>query len=459
MPSATVAVIGGGVSGLAAAYQLQQQGTSFVLIEKSDRLGGLILTEKINDFTIDAGPDSLLVQKPAAIELCNELGLQNQLISTLTPRTAYIVKDRILHPIPQGSVFGIPTNLESLLASGYLSTQAKIRMAEDLVIPPKIDKSDESVGSFFRRRFGNETVDYLATPLLAGIHAGNVEQLSMHALFPRLVKAETQHGSVIRGFRNRHLDSASSASNHGVFRSLTGGLQTLTNALIQALPRSSVKHGKDITSISGSGPFTLRFSSGGNLSVDKVICATPAHVTANVVQSLNPEIAHLLSSIAYTSIATIATSYPRAAITHALTGTGFVVPETESDLSITACTWISSKWPGRSPADHVLLRSFVGGARAPEALEQSDQALIRSVRHDLRHLLGIGVSPSLTRVYRWPRANPQPHVGHLDLVAQIDRHLRAYPGLQLIGASLRGVGIPDCVAAGRAAGRAATSGN
>ena len=458
MSSATVAVIGGGISGLAAAYQLHQQGTSFVLIEKSDRLGGLIFTEKIHDFTIDAGPDSLLVQKPAALQLCDELGLQNQLVSTLTPRTAYIVRDGILHPIPQGSVFGIPTNLESLLASDYLSTQAKIRMAEDLVIPPKLDDSDESVGSFFRRRFGSEAVEYLATPLLAGIHGGNVEQLSMRALFPRLVKAETQYGSVIRGFRNRRPDPGSSASNHGVFRSLTGGLHTLTNALTQALPRSSVKHGTDVTNISGSGPFNVRFSSGGNLLVDKVICATPAYVTASVVQSLNPELSRLLSSIPYTSIATIATSYPRTAITHALNGTGFVVPETESQFSITACTWISSKWPGRSPNGHVLLRSFVGGARAPKALDQSDQALIKAVRNDFRHLLDISVPPSLIRVYRWPRANPQPHVGHLDLVAQIDQHLRAYPGLQLIGASLRGVGIPDCVAAGRTAGRAAISG-
>jgi|TARA_B100000686_G_scaffold339082_1_gene412575 oxygen-dependent protoporphyrinogen oxidase len=457
MPSTTVAVIGGGISGLAAAYQLHQQDTSFVLIEKSDRLGGLILTEKTDDFTIDAGPDSLLVQKPAAIELCVELGLQNQLVSTLTPRTAYIVRDGILHPIPQGSVFGIPTNLESLLASGYLSKQAKIRMAEDLVIPPKLDESDESVGSFFRRRFGNEAVAYLATPLLAGIHAGNVEHLSMRALFPRLVKAETEHGSVIRGFRNRRSDATSSAASHGVFRSLTGGLHTLTNALAQALPRSSIKYGTDVTNISDSGPFTVSFSSGENLSVDKVICATPSYVTASVVQSLNPELSRLLSSIPYTSIATIATSYPRAAINHALNGTGFVVPETESPLSITACTWISSKWPGRSPDGHVLLRSFVGGARAPEALDQSDHALTKSVQNDLRRLLDIDVSPSLTRVYRWPRANPQLHVGHLELVAQIDRHLRAYPGLQLIGSALRGVGIPDCVAAGRAAGRAATT--
>ena len=448
MSNASVAVIGGGISGLTAAYQLHRQGTPFVLLEKSDRLGGLILTEQINDFTIDAGPDSLLIQKPAAVELCVELGLQNHLVSTLEPRTAYIVRHGILHPIPQGSVFGIPTNLEALLASHYLSPRAKIRMTQDLVLPPKADESDESVASFFRRRFGNETVDYLASPLLAGIHAGNVEQLSMHALFPRLVEAERRHGSVIRAFRNRR---KSPNSTHGLFRSLTGGLQTLTNALTQVLPNSAVKSGVEVTSISGSGPFTIRFSSGEDLQVSKVICATPAYTTSTIVEQIAPELSNLLSPIPHTSMATIATSYPRSSIRHLLNGTGFVVPETESDLSITACSWISSKWPGRSPDNHVLIRSFIGGSRAPDALDQSNQALITTVQRDLRTLLDIRAPASLTRVYRWPRANPQPHVGHLERVAQIDRHLSAYPGLQLIGPALRGVGIPDCVAAGRTA--------
>ena len=451
MPSATVAVIGGGISGLATAYQLQKQGISFVLLEKSNRLGGMIFTEEIDDFTIDAGPDSLLVQKPAAIELCTELGLQDQLVSTLKPRTAYIVRDAKLHPIPQGTVFGIPTNLESLLATGYLSTQAKIRMAEDLVIPPKLSQSDESVASFFRRRFGNESVDYLAAPLLAGIHAGNVERLSIRALFPSLVDAETRHGSVIRGLRHRRPDSTSSASTHGVFRSLTGGLRTLTDALTKTLPSSAINYDANVESISGSGPFTISFSNRKHFSVGKVICTTPAYVTANIVRSLKPELTNLLSSISHTSIAIVVTSYPRKAITHALNGTGFVVPETERGLSLAACTWISSKWPSRSPSSHVLLRSFVGGARAPEALDQSDDRLIESVQHDLRKLLDIRVSPSLTRVYRWPQANPQPAVGHVELVGEIDRLLNSYPGLLLIGSSLRGVGIPDCVAAGRSA--------
>ena len=455
MNSASVAVIGGGISGLTAAYQLHKEGTSFVLIEKSDRLGGLIFTEQVADFTIDAGPDSLLIQKPAAVELCVELGLHNQLVPTLQPRTAYIVRNGKLHPIPKGSVFGIPTNLEALLASHYLSPQAKIRMAQDLVLPPKTDESDESVASFFRRRFGKETVDYLASPLLAGIHAGNVEQLSMHALFPRLVEAERQQGSVIRAFRNRPTGLTSTTSTDGLFRSLTGGLQTLTTSLTQSLPNSAVKSGVEATSISGSGPFSVTLSSGENLSFDKVICATPAYATSTIVQSLAPELSDLISSIPYTSIATVAIAYPRSSIDDLLNGTGFVVPEIEPNLSIAACTWISSKWPGRSPESHVLLRGFIGGSRAPQTLNQSDQALITTVQQDLRSLLGIRVPASLARVYRWPRANPQPHVGHLELVAQIDRHLSTYPGLQIIGAALRGVGIPDGIAAGRAAGHAA----
>ena len=365
------------------------------------------------------------------------------------------MKNGVLHALPRGTVFGIPTNLEALLAAHYLSPQAKLRMAQDLTVPPRTDESDESVASFFRRRFGNETVDYLASPLLAGIHAGDVERLSMHALFPRLVEAERQHGSVIRALRNRRIAPASLNATQGLFRSLTGGLQTLTNALTQVLPNTAVKSGVEVTSISGSGPFAIKCSTGEIFSADKVIFATPAYATSTIVRHLAPELSKLLLSIPYTSIATIANSYPRSSINHSLNGSGFVVPEIEPDLNIAACTWISSKWPGRSPNSHVLLRSFIGGTRAPKALDQSDQALIATAQQDLHNLLDIKAPASLTRVYRWPRANPQPHVGHLELVTQIDRHLGAYPGLQIIGAALRGVGIPDCVAAGRAAGRAA----
>ena len=200
MDTVDVAVVGGGIAGLAAAYELHARGARFRVLEADSRVGGVILTERIDGFTIDAGPDSLLTQKPAAIGLCNELGLGNRLVATLPPRTAYILRAGTLYPLPEASVLGVPTRLLPLMSSGLLSARAKLRMAMDLVLPARssADTDDESIGSFFRRRFGDEAVTYLAEPLLAGIHSGDVERLSMRALFPRLLDAERQAGSVIR---------------------------------------------------------------------------------------------------------------------------------------------------------------------------------------------------------------------------------------------------------------------
>ena len=454
MTDAAVAVIGGGISGLAAAYELHQQQVPFVLLEKSDRLGGLVRTDCVSGFTIDTGPDSLLIQKPAAVDLCTELGLSNQLVPTLPPRTAYVVRGGTLRPLPRASVFGIPTRVGSLLASRLLSWRGKLRMGFDLVTPRRRELTDESVASFFRRRFGNESVTYLAEPLLAGIHAGDVERLSMHALFPRLVEAEREHGSVIKAFRHISTLNSAEPSAEGVFRSLTGGLGTLATALVDALPISSLHRGSEATGLTGQGPFTITRIGAPPLTVNEVICALPAYAVTQLLCTVSTELSELCGSVPSTSVATVVLAFARSAVAHPLNGTGFVVPRSEPALSITAATWISSKWPVRAPEGQVLMRGFIGGARAPRALDQSDDDLLASVHSDLSRLLGITANPSLARVYRWPRANPQLHVGHLDRVAEIDRQLETYRGLQIIGAAFRGVGIPDCVAAGRKAGRA-----
>ena len=442
-----VAIIGGGISGLSAAYELHKRRVPFLLLERGNRLGGVIRTESVDGFTIDGGPDSLLIQKPAALELCEELGLGERLVSTLPPRTAYVFKAGCLYPLPEASVLGIPTRLRPLATTSLLSAAGKVRMAMELVTPPSVSDEDESIGSFFRRRFGDESVTYLAEPLLAGIHAGDVERLSMRALFPRLVSAEREHGSVIRRFRS--LSRSVGRPKDGLFRSLPGGIGELTGALVSTLETTSLRTGQDVTRISGPSPLTVHAASGETVQASQVIVATPAYVTARLLSGLDPELDALCGSIPYTSTATVVLSYPRRSVAHHLNGTGFVVPRAESQLALMAGSWVSSKWPGRAPEGQVLLRGFVGGARNASALDQTDAELVAAAHEDFSRLLGISGDPVITRVYRWPRLNPQYEVGHLKKLAKIDARLGTLPGLHIIGAGFRGVGIPDCVAQGR----------
>ena len=460
MSRVAVAVVGGGISGLAAAYELHRRRTPFVLLERSERLGGVIRTDRSDGFTIDAGPDSLVTQKPAAIALCGELGLADRLIPTRAPRTAYVVRRGALHALPPRSVFGIPTGLGALAADRLLSWRGRLRLGLDLVAapPPKqreAAEQEESIGTFFRRRFGAEATDYLAEPLLAGIHSGDVDRLSMQALFPRFVEAERKHGSVIRALRRTAAARAATTERHGFFRSFAEGLETLPRALAAHLPADCLRRGLAVTSLAAGPPFALRTGDGGRITADQVVLALPAHAAAPLAGGVDGTLGRLCGAFTDTSIAIVVLAFPRSAVAHPLAGSGFVVPRIEPGFSITAATWISSKWPARAPDDQVLLRGFVGGARRPDALAQSDGTLIDTVQDDLSRLLGIRAEPALARIYRWPRANPQHNVGHLARVAEIDRRLAGLPGLQIIGAAFRGVGIADCVAAGREAGRAA----
>ena len=451
MTSVDVAVVGGGMAGLAAAYELKCRAASFVLIEAAPRLGGVVRTEHTGGFTLDAGPDSLLVQKPAALDLCRELGLGSRLLSTLEPRTAYVLRGR-LRPLPRASVLGIPTAVAPWVASRLLSPAGRLRFAADLVLP-RGDGSDESVGNFFRRRFGAEAVEYIAEPLLAGIHAGDVDRLSMPALFPRFVEAERDCGSVIRAFRRRHRNAPPPAG--GMFRSLPGGIAELVAALAATLPPAAARCGTRAVALSGSSPYTVHLAGREPIRARCVILATPAHVTADLVGSLDERLAALCAEIPYTSTATVLLAYPRSAVRRRPRGSGFVVPRRERAIPLMAGSWVTSKWPGRAPEGQVLLRGFLGGVRDPRVDERPDDDLIDRTHATFAGLLGLSRRPHLARVYRWRRANPQHNVGHLARVAAIEARLRGRPGLFVTGAGFRGVGIPDCVADGRATAREA----
>ncbi|HEX5109310.1 MAG TPA: protoporphyrinogen oxidase [Vicinamibacterales bacterium] len=438
-----IAIVGGGISGLAAAYELERRGLSVRVLEAGNRPGGVVCTERLDGWVIDAGPDSLLVQKPGAIALCRELGIADRLISTLTPRTAYVLRDGQLHPLVEGSFLGFPIGLSALARSTLFSTGGKLRMAGEVLVPRSQGDEDESIAAFVRRRFGEEAVDYLAEPLLAGIHAGDAEELSARALFPRLVDAEQQSGSVLRAFRALRVEP----SPRGAFVSLPGGVGELVDALAGALKPGTVRLSARVTELRRAGSFVLE-SESETVAARAVILAVPAYAAGGLLRSIDTTLATLCEAVPYASTATAVFGYRRDQIAHPMLGTGFVVPRVER-LALLAGTWVTSKWPGRAPDGFALLRGFLGGGRDPHRLDRSDEELIAAAREELVELLGITGAPSLTRLYRWTRQSPQYVVGHLSRVTRIERHLAAVPGIFLTGSGFKAIGIPDCITDGR----------
>ena len=436
-------MIGAGITGLTAAYALAGRGHRVRVREAASRAGGLICTERVDGFTIEAGPDSVLNAKPAALELIRELGLESDVIGTREGARAFVLKGRTLHAIPQPSSLGIPTTPEALARYDLLSDDGRERIALEPTIPPRAANDDESVGSFFRRRFGPESVDLIAQPLLGGIHAGDIEQLSMRSLFPRLLEAERGRGTATPG---REAGVAGREAREGAergvgaakgFSALRGGMSTLVGALERHLPPDSVEYDSPVDSLDDP-------------DAGAIVIAAPAYVAARLLEPIDADAAQLCARVPYVSTASVALAWPRAAVPHPLDGTGFVVARRHSDVRITACTWVSSKWESRAPDGHVLLRAFIGGSHDPDVVSLSDEELAAIARRDLRNVLGIEAAPSLTRVYRWRNAGAQHLVGHLDRVAEIERRL-APRGIFVAGSGFRATGIPDCITDARRA--------
>jgi oxygen-dependent protoporphyrinogen oxidase len=416
-----VVVVGGGIAGLSAAYELQRRGIQVRLLEAAHRLGGVIVTERFDGWVVDAGPDSLLVQKPAAVALCRELGIADRLVSTLEPRAAYVLRDGHLHQISEGSFLGFPINATALAKSSLFTWGGKLRMASEVVIPRGPGDVDESIAAFVRRRFGAEAADYLAEPLLAGIHAGDAERLSVRALFPRLLHAEQQTGSVIRSLRALRMQP----SRQGAFVSLPGGVAELVDALAAALNPGTVA-----------------------LTARATHLRRTAYIAGNLLRGLDTTLAVLCDTVPYASTATVAFGYQRDQIHHPMRGSGFVVPRLERS-PLLAATWVTSKWPGRAPDDCALVRAFLGGGRDPQRLDMTDDELVRSAREALEDVLRIDGAPIFARLFRWTRQTPQYEVGHLDRIAAIERRLLSIPGVFVTGSGFRAAGIPDCIADGR----------
>jgi protoporphyrinogen/coproporphyrinogen III oxidase len=458
MATATdVAIVGGGVAGLAAAHALSKRGASFLLLEAAPTFGGVIRTERSEGFLMEGGPDAILAQKPEGLALCRELGLGDRLVPT-NPRVraVFVLHRGRLHPLPEGMMLAVPTRILPFLTSGLFSWAGKIRMGLDLVVPARRETGDESIADFLRRRFGQECVTRLGEPLLAGIHSGDPECLSIGATFPRFVDLERRHGSLIRGLWSTPRP-APNKTQGSAFYSLSDGLQELVEALVARLPRERLRARSPVRSIAkDASRFSLEVDGMGLLHARAVVIAAPGPTAAPLVASLDSGVAAGLAAIPFVSSATVQLGYRREDVANPLAGYGMVIPKTEG-LRTNALSFFSTKFPGRAPEGHVLLRGFLGGARDPGVLDLDDAALVDTVRREMAPVLGLRGEPVLTRVCRWPLGTPQMEVGHQDRIAAIEARLTGVAGLFLTGAGVRATGIPDVVADATRTGVAAAA--
>jgi oxygen-dependent protoporphyrinogen oxidase len=456
----TVAIIGGGISGLAAAYALHKRQVPYLLLEAGPFLGGVIRTETRDGFLLEGGPDSMLAQKPEGVALCRELGLGERLVPTNPDlRSVYVLHHRKLHPLPEGMMLAVPTKILPFARSELFSWPGKLRMGLDLVIPGGNGRGDESIADFLRRRFGQEAVDRLGEPLLAGIHAGDPERLSILATFPRFRDLETKHGSLVRGMWAAPRPKATpGARPPAAFYSLRGGLREMVDALVLRLERERIWTKAAVRRVDRrEGGFALAVQGGETVSARRVIVAAPGPRIAPALEGLLPAAARTLAAIPFASSATVLLGYRREDVAHPLDGYGMVIPKTEG-LRTTALSFVSTKFPHRAPEGRVLLRGFLGGVRDEGVMSLSDDEMVETVRRDMAGILGLRGEPAMARVFRWPGGTPQLEVGHLERMAAVEAEVASVPGLHLTGAGIRSTGIPDSVADGTRAGQTAAEG-
>lgn len=459
-----VAIIGGGITGLSAAWFLQQQAQearrplSYAVLESGDRWGGKIVTETVEGsggepFIVEGGPDSFITTKPWAWQLTGRLGLQEDVLGTNdAQRKTYVLHKGKPTPLPDGVMLIVPTQFTPFALSPLISPLGKLRMGLDLFIPRLEDGRDETLAEFIRRRLGQEALDKIAEPLMSGIYNAEAEKQSVLATFPRFRDIEKKHGSLIRGMLAAKRARGRSPSANGqepsagarppsAFVSYRPGMECLVDRLLEDL-QGDLRLNTAVYSITRAFEGYDLTTSGGNLRATAVILTVPAYVAADLVQTLAPDTADKLRRIRYVSTGTISLAYRRAEIDHPLDGFGIVIPRSER-RRVNAITWTSTKFNHRAPEDGVLLRVFFGGSRTPEMFDKADDVLETAVREELRALMGIEAEPLFRRIYRWPRANPQYDVNHLRLVEAIEATLP--PGILVSGSPYRGIGIPDCV--------------
>lgn len=439
--------MGGGISGLAAAYELDKAGIEYTLVERDSRLGGVILTNQIDGNTLEAGPDSFISQKPAALQLIRELGLEDQVIGSNDHlRITYIRKNGQLVPMPEGLMMMIPTKAWPMVRSPLLGWGTKIRMGLEYFRKPQADAMpDRSVSEFIGDHFGQETVDYLAEPLLAGVFGGDPRKLSALSTLPRFVEMERKFGSLSKAA----LASKAPPSAGSLFRTMKHGLGSLVDAL---QPKQRVLLGSAIEAVERlEQGFRVR-RSGDWMECSDVIFAGPSFVAAQLLQPIAAELSALLLSTAYSSSVTVTVAYRKNELGRALKGFGILVPGIERKR-LRACTFVANKFSYRVAEGYEVIRCFLGGTADEGILDESDVSILAIVREELRDLLGITAVPAFDRVQRWRKSMAQYTVGHQKRVADAMALCDAIPGLYLAGNGYQGIGLPDCVEMGRLAAR------
>lgn len=463
-----IAVIGGGITGLAAAHHLAMANADLqvTLFESSRRLGGIIRTEEADEFLMELGPDSFITNKPGGIQLCEELGFADQLISTDTRyRKSLVLSRGRPRAVPDGFMLMSPEKPLAILTTPILSLKGRLRLLGEYFVRSAGAQDDESLASFVRRRFGAETLDRLVQPLVGGIYTSDPEKLSLRATLPRFLDMEQQHGGIIRAVlaassskQKQASRIAEAGARYGLFATPSGGLSQLVSAIEQKL--------------AGCPGFTLRLNSpvqnlqqdtqqdqtawlletfAGRQTFDAVIVTLPTHAAARLLSDDSfADLRQELQQVEYASSALVISGHQLSDFRDRMEAFGMVVPAVEN-REILAVSYASRKFPNRAPAGHILLRTFVGGAMQPELLDREDDEILDSVERELQGIYGLHRAPLFAEVIRYQRAMPQYHVGHISRVLRIEDQLKKFSGLQLAGSSYYGVGIPDSISSGRSA--------
>jgi protoporphyrinogen/coproporphyrinogen III oxidase len=447
-------IIGGGISGLSAAYYLSKTGAEATILESRPRLGGVIQTEHVEGCIIEAGPDSFLAAKPAALELIRDLGLADDVIGSNDHlRVTFVRKNGRMVPLPDGLMMMVPTKIMPLVTTSLLSWGTKIRMGMELLRAPKPRAGDESVSEFVEEHYGREAVDYLAEPLLSGVYGGDPNLMSVTSVLPRFVELANQYGSLTRGVLASRAKAARGKTGGPpapLFRTLKGGLGQMVSAVSQAIANKvEVRQGRAEAIERTAAGFRVRFA-GDWMECAQLVMACEAHSASPLVSGVDARSGELLGAVDYNTSMVVALGFDAADFARPPVGFGFLVPKKERKR-LAACTWIGTKFSHRVPEGKIVARCFLGGGSNPAVLAESDESILAEATCELQEIAGFTARPKFSRVYRWPRSMAQYPVGHPARMKELDGRVAAIPGLYLAGNAYQGIGVPDCIRMGRTA--------